>query len=254
MPLEMNAAFQLLYPNDRNIVALKPGVRLQVMTPIMAQGADPDAPIVEVETTSAKGFSLTIEGRLTDNLLGYEIASYSVHANQHAPGVSISPLSVQRHINGRAEPAPAPVRNYFQAVGATAFYGVFYKAGETEFTALIVGGRDKADLDRRTTLLKNANVSSCETLNNDMCTAIPKRVAINPMVAVTINGSEMLLSWGSTVGGAIRFAGEREPNAVLPRLALSRPYRNRTAAIEFDHTNPAILNLVLMGGELISWK
>jgi len=52
MPLEMNATFQLLYPNDRNLVKLVPGIRLQVMTPIMTEGADPDAPIVEVSTTT----------------------------------------------------------------------------------------------------------------------------------------------------------------------------------------------------------
>ena len=56
----MNAAFQLLYPNDRTIVKLTPGVVLQVVTPILVAGADAEAPIIEAATTTANGNSLTI--------------------------------------------------------------------------------------------------------------------------------------------------------------------------------------------------
>jgi len=62
------------------------------------------------------------------------------------------------------------------------------------------------------------------------------------------------LNWGATVASAIRAAGEREPNAVLPQLVLFRPYRDRVARVDFDRMNPAILNLILMGGETVSWK
>jgi hypothetical protein len=87
-----------------------------------------------------------------------------------------------------------------------------------------------------------------------MCVAIPKRVAINPMVFVTVNGAEMLFSWGTTVGGAIRAAGKVEPVAVLPQLLVFKPYRDRMTAVDFDKTDAAILKLILMGGEAISWK
>ena len=64
MPLEMNAAFQLLYSNDRNVVKLRPGIRLQVMTPIMTEGTDPNAPIIEASTTTVNGNVVNIDGRM----------------------------------------------------------------------------------------------------------------------------------------------------------------------------------------------
>jgi hypothetical protein len=235
-------------------VKLEPGVRLQVMTPIMVEGTDPDAPIIEAATITVSGNTVNVDGRFTTNPLGYETTSYSVQAKNHAPGVSISAASVDRHIAGQSERVSAPIHNYFQAFGSAAFYELFYKGGETEFTALIVGGLDKSDLDRRTALLKNGTVSSCETLNHEMCVAIPKRVAINPMVLVIVNGSETLLSWGATVATAIRATGQPQPNTVLAHSSILKPYRDGLAAIDFDQQDSAILNLVLMGGETISWK
>ena len=133
------------------------------------------------------------------------------------------------------------------------FYGVFYKGGQTEFTALIVGSATKADFDRRRKQLETAT-ASCETVNNEMCVTVPKRAAINPMVLVTINGAQMYFNWGATVGSAIRAAGEQQPSTVLPRLSISKPYGERLFAIEFNRTDSKILNLILMGGETISWK
>jgi hypothetical protein len=254
LPLEMNAASRLLYPNDRTVVKLEPGVRLQVMTPIMVEGADPDAPLIEAATTTINGNIVNVDGRFTNNVLGYEMASYSVAARKQAPGVSISTVSAERHINGQTERVSTSIRNYFQPLSAASFYGLFYKGGQTEFTALIVGGLDKGDFDRRTNLMMSETASSCEVLNNEMCVEVPKRVAINPMVSVTVNGTEMLLNWGATVSSAIRAAGELQPNTLLPRLSIFKPYRGATAAVEFDHTDSAILNLILTGGETVSWK
>ena len=255
LPLEMNAAFHLLYPDARKtgIVEIGPRVRLQIMTPIMTEGAAPDAPVIEAATTTVIGNSVSVDARFTGNLLGYETAWYSAQAKSQLPGVSIAPYSVERYINGQIERVSLPIRNYFGSLNSASFYDLFYKGGETEFTALIVGGFTKPDLDRRTNLLENG-MASCETLNNELCVAIPKRVAINPMVLVTVNGAEMLLNWGATLGTAIGAAGERQPNTLLPQLFVFKPYGDRMAAVEFDHTNSAILNLILMGGEAISWK
>lgn len=72
LPLETNAAFRLLYPSDPNVVEIDPRVRLRVMTLIMAEGAAPDAPLIEA-TATVKGNTVTIEGRFTENVLGYEM-------------------------------------------------------------------------------------------------------------------------------------------------------------------------------------
>jgi hypothetical protein len=252
LPLEPNGAFRLLYPNDRNVVELDPGVRLQVMTPVMAEGAAPDAPIIDA-TTTVNGNTVTIEGRFTENLLGYEMTWYSAQARSRLPGVTVAPLLTERHIKGETERVSQPALNYFQSLSAASFYGLFYKGGQTEFTALIVGAVTKADLDRRRKLLE-AGVTSCEMLNNEMCVTVPKRVAINPMVPVTVNGEEKLLNWGATVGAALRASGVQKLDALLPQLSVLKPYGERPTAVEFNPADSAILSLILMGGEIISWK
>ena len=257
LPFELNTAFRLLYTDDRQtgIVDIGPNVRLQLAGPIMAEGTAPDAPIIDAASASVSGTgsTLNLDMRSTGNLLGYETSWYSVQAKSHSPGVSVTPLSAERHINGQTERVPMPLHNYFQSLTGASFYGLFYKGGQSDFTALIVGAGTKAELDRRTGMLETGP-ASCEALNNEMCVAIPKRVGVNPMIVITVNGVETLVNWHANVESAIRAAGERQPDSVLPQLSVSRPYGTRTAPVEFDRSNPAILNLILMGGETISWK
>jgi hypothetical protein len=261
LPLDINAAFRLLDPNDGKTVQLNPGVRLQIMTPIVRDGVAPDAPIIEVETppgtstcdVNAAPCALNLSASFTDKLLGYEVTLYSVQSSSHSRGVAIAPASADQHINGSTRHASQPIHDYFESLKAARFYEAFYKAGQNEFTALLVGGLTKADLERRTKLLETGT-AACETLNNEMCVAVPKRAAVNPMVVVTLNGAETTLNWGASVNAAIRAAGERQPNAILPRLSIQKPYGDRLAPVEFDPASPAILNMILMGGESISWK
>ena len=257
LPLEPNAGFQLLYPRDSNLVEIDPGVRLQIMTPIVKEGAAPDAPLIEATTTVSgspdTGIAVNINGRFTDNVLGYETTWYSVQPKNRLPGVTVAPTSTERHIGGTTDNPAQPIRNYFQSLNEASFYGLFYKGGQTEFTALIVGGVTKADLDRRTKILE-ADTASCELLKNEMCVVIPKRAAVNPMVLVTLNGREKLLNWGATVNVALNSGGVRQPSSVLPQLSISKPYGDGMAPLQFDHSDSAVLNLILMGGESISWK
>jgi len=99
-----------------------------------------------------------------------------------------------------------------------------------------------------------ADTASCELLKNEMCVVIPKRAAVDPMVLVTLNGREKLLNWGATVNVALNSGGVRQPSSVLPQLSISKPYGDGMAPLQFDHSDSAVLNLILMGGESISWK
>jgi hypothetical protein len=49
-------------------------------------------------------------------------------------------------------------------------------------------------------------------------------------------------------------AGAPQPNAVLPRLLVRKPWNGRPVNVAFDHADAAILKLALTGGESISWK
>jgi hypothetical protein len=52
----------------------------------------------------------------------------------------------------------------------------------------------------------------------------------------------------------IRAAGERQENRLLAKLAVYKPYHGKLSGVEFDRANPAIFNLIVSGGEVLSWK
>ena len=84
-----------------------------------------------------------------------------------------------------------------------------------------------------------------------MCLAISKAVAV---IAVTVNQSEILLPRGATLQQTTRRAGHPQPTEVPSALAVLKPWNGRLAPVDFDHSDPGVLSLVLGGGEVISWR
>jgi hypothetical protein len=250
-PLDPALAFRLLHANDRESgqVDIAPPVRLQVVSPIFRDGVESDAPIFD---TSGDGATLNVTLKSSDNLIGYETAWYAAQPGTDGTGFIIAPLSAERHLKDATEHSAQPATNYLQFPPDAAFYRLFYKSGQTDFTALVVAAPTRAELDRRIGILSGSG-ASCGQLQGEMCVAIPRRVAINPMIPVTVNGAELMVAWGASLAEAIRNAGERQPEAVLPKLAISRLYNGRPAPVDFDRSSPSVLRLILTGGEVISW-
>ncbi len=250
LPLEQNRAFRLLYASQLDVA---PQVRLQVVSPILREGTRPGAYVPEAVGNSAKGANLIVTVKAAENLIGYETAWYAVQPKPGSIGFTIAPLYAERHIDRERERRLRPSVNYLQFLPEAAFYRLYHKAGETEFTQLILAARTPAELEQRVTAFDTGTIS-CEKLNAELCIAIPKAVAVNLFLPVTVNGAELMVRWGATVGEAIRESGERQPNSILPRLTVYKSYMGRRAPVEFDHASPAIVNLILTGGEVISWK
>jgi hypothetical protein len=249
LPLELNRASQLLFSSQLDIT---PQMRIQVVSPILREGAAPDSPILESAETSGRGNSLTVGIKSSANLLGYETAMYDVQQRAGGRGLSIQPIYADRHIGAETEHRPEPAVNYFQFSADAAFYRVFYEAQQTEYAAIIVAAPTRAELERRTKVLA-AGMASCEKLNNELCLAVPKQVAINGLVPVTVNGSQTWVTWGTNIGGVVRQAQERPAN-LSAKLAVYKLHNGKPAKVEFDRANPAIFNLTVSGGEVISWK
>jgi hypothetical protein len=77
---------------------------------------------------------------------------------------------------------------------------------------------------------------------------------MNPHIAVTVNGKEVMVRVGASVRVALVAAGERNPEPLVPRLTVRKLYAGRPAPVQFDPADRGILNLILVGGEEISWK
>jgi hypothetical protein len=96
---------------------------------------------------------------------------YAVQLRAQGTGFTIVPISAKRHVGGDPESRPQPATIYFQFAPDAAFYRLFYKGGNTNFTALAVAASTCAQLDRRTGAL-DANTASCEMLNRELCIEI----------------------------------------------------------------------------------
>lgn len=256
VPLAPSAAFRLLYSDENQTGEVDVGrySRLQVVSPVWRQpgmGLMAEGPY----TVTGSGYSLHVTGKSTENLLGYETALYAVQPKVRGIGYMIAPLYAELRIQEKSEHKPQPFINYFQLPADAAFYRMFYKSGQNDYTALIVAARTPAELEQRTRILDASGASaSCAKLNGEMCITIPKAVAVNALISVSVNGAEVLVQQGGTVFQAIWRAGERQPKAILPQLKIYKPWNGRLMAVSFDPADTAILQLTLRGGEIISWK
>lgn len=249
LPLDSRAAWRLLHADDRQTgyVDLGPETRLQVVSPILREGAPSDAPILDASNLTGEGNSLTLTLKATPNLVGYEVAWYAIQPKAGHIGFAITPLSAERHIQGKVEPAAAPATNYLKFEPQAAYYRLFYKADQGEVVEVVLAAATRAELDRQTQAF-NSGSAPCAQVANQACVVIPKRVALNPFLAITVNGSETTVPVGSTVRAAIHL--ERPP----PELKVYKLYAGKPVPVEFDRASPEILGLVLSGGEKISWK
>jgi hypothetical protein len=246
LPLDPETTRRILYPND-----LVPPARLEVVSPILRDPADKADLFTAVEPPAGTDAVLNLTLKSSDNLIGYETAVYTVRPS--SSGYSIAPLYADRHIAQETQRISQPATNYFSFAPDAAFYRLFMKSGQTDFTALVLAASSRTELDRETALL-DAGPASCDRLPAAHCVVIPRRVAINAVTPVIVNGAETLIRWGATLGEAIRAAGVREPPSTTPTLTVFRLYNGRPTPIDFDRTSPAILRLPLMGGEIISWS
>ena len=249
LPLDPRAARRLLHADDlqTGYVDLGPETRLQVVSPILREGSTPDAPILDASNLTGEGNRLTLTLKSTPNLVGYETAWYAVQPKAGQIGFAIAPLSAEKHIQGKVEPAAAPATNYLKFEPQAAYYRLFYKADKGEVVEVVLAAPTRAELDRQTQTF-NSDPALCAQAPTQMCVVIPKRVALNPFLEITVNGSETTVPLGSTVRAATHL------DRVPPELKMYKLYAGKPVPVEFDRASPEILGLVLNGGEKISWK
>jgi hypothetical protein len=208
VPLEPGIGLHLLYSKDWETgeVDIDSHTRIQVVSPLWQQrglGLMAEGPY----EVTGHDRSLTVTGKSTDNLLGYETTIYAVKPDTTRPGYMIVPAYSDLHVQGKTERKPKPAVNYFQFSPDIGFYRFFYKSWKDNFTAILIGASSPADLDNRMrTLEASGSSASCGTLNGDRCVEFPKDVGVTSLISVTVNGKEVLVRRG-TESLALRRAG-----------------------------------------------
>jgi hypothetical protein len=81
-------------------------------------------------------------------------------------------------------------------------------------------------------------------------------VALLPFVTVQANGKEILAQPGSTLGQALREAGEADLEVIVATLRVERDYAGGLIPVEVEAQTgrSGLLELNLRGGESISWQ
>jgi hypothetical protein len=253
IPLDARTAHRhLRAASSPSSVEIGPESRLQVVTPIVRDGAAPDAPLVETASVSGSGRSIDVDVKATDSLLGFETAWYGFTPKSTGAGFTLAPLSAERTIQGITESAATPLAKYLRFPPESSFYRLFLKADVegNAVTQMVITAPTRAELNRRTKAI-DADPSLCAAPDG-LCVAIPRRAALNVWTAIWVNGREVRVR-GGAVRSAIEAAGEKDPTRVLPTLAIERPFGGKLAPVEFDRASKSILDLVLIGGEKISW-
>jgi hypothetical protein len=245
VPLTTGAGFRLMHADDirAGFIDLGPGNRVEVISPILRDGAPQDAPLVEETAVGGTDRRIEVTLKASPNLVGHETAWYSFEPKDGG-GTQVAPISANASVRGIAMPLEAPARNYFTFTKAIGFYRLFYKPEEE--TAVMVGALSRGQLPR--------DLGACGKSGGPECITLPKRVGINPYLEVSVNGKAMAVPahMPPTIRSVIQ-AAQTRADAVLPTLAILKPYAGKPMPVEFDRTKQDILGLVLSGDEQIRW-
>jgi hypothetical protein len=256
LPLDPHTQFRLLFndPRQSSAIDLDSRIRLRVVSPLLR---DPKKGILEAPGLTGSDTSLTLTAKASDNLLGYETSVYVLRPKTGQPGNDIVPVSSERHLisTGANELLPKPSVDYFDFPSQAAFYRFFYESWRNDFSALMIAAATPAELDQLTANFEAKGAeASCKDLDLRMCVQIPKDVAVNPFVAITVNGAETLVSPGTTLRQIILAAKRSNPDSVLETLRVQRQWRDRTIPVLYDRGDLEILALPIQGGEIVSWR
>jgi hypothetical protein len=254
VPLEPSAAYRLLHPGVREswYFDLGPENRLQVDSPIVRAGVDAEKPLLESAGTTrmSREGQLEVETKVSADLVGFETAWYGFRSKPQSRGLAVVPLYAESHIQGAVERTPEPRTNYFHFRADAACYRIFHRGDQT---IIVVSAPTRAELDRETRALQQDPVA-CAAFAPQTCVLAPHNVGINATVVVTVNGKETAVPVGAPVRAAIQAGGERNPDTVLARLTVRRPYDGKLVPVEFDRANREILSMILFGGESLDWN
>jgi hypothetical protein len=217
-------------------IDLAPGQRLKTVSPI------PFGRPIETESVAGSGNSLSLV--MKSNLLGYQVAWWSVERNGQA--MELKFVSAESHI-GSAVTAPDHPDFRPNAGRDAAYIRLFYltRVSQADHNVVLLFARTRQELERLT-----GAVTACP---EGSCQAVPGEVAVSVYTRITAQGTLLDVPAPATVAAALRAAGVPDPTGALAGLSVRRTYHGRLVAVDFDRSKPDILSLDLQGGEELAW-
>jgi hypothetical protein len=256
VPMELGSAFRVRYPDERltGAIDLDANMYVRIVSPLLR---DPGQRLLDESSTqvSASGTTLTITAKSANALIGYEEALYGPRRDGAGGLHRLVPLRADRHVDGKVERVDRPAKDPFAPLEPMRFHRILFKSSHNDFTALLLASHKYSDLALATVRIEREGMAPvCGREGGPVCAALAKEIAAQPLIAVSVQGAQVLVPAGSTIAQALRAAGHREPKSLLGRLAIARTWKGRLTGVSFDRNSEAILTLPLLGGEVLTLR
>lgn len=159
-------------------------------------------------------------------------------------------------VQGTPRPAPVPSAPIpLPLTGPPVYLRLFFylRIAPNQHDVALVAARTHAALAQATAILHH-DPRSCATMQvaNARCAVVPNDDTLEAGIAVTVEGKPVAAPLPGSVRQALNAAGIYDTGKLAPTLRVLRPWHGHL--IPVHAANPgALLNLVLSGGEQISW-
>ena len=255
-PLALQDSHDLAFQShiDSDYIDLTPDLFLKVVAPIF-EGNEEEQQVVLESANPATGpinNGLHIELVSSDKLLGYEESVYRIEVSSIG-NLRLAPQTTIMVRNGEREFSSSPVYTSVRFLPPARFIRMVFLArvvSDSDRDALLIFSSDRTSLESDYAKII-ADPAACVNPSwEEKCWLIPQLMSLNVFTHIRVNGRTVEIIRGERLGNIMSrlgfSPGEHES------LILYRPYRHGLARIDFNSSGDSILNLPLIGGEVLT--
>ena len=191
---------------------------------------------------------------------GTTIASYEVTANVENE-TKLNFLQIDKKSLGAKAPdvtaSDATLATQFAAAPhLRLFLQDLVISGNAKTPAILIGSSNNNDLNAVTQEIENKPQISCADLLRWQvtCAFFDGTVTVSPMLQVVLNGTPTYVPIGSKLWFILPLLNDARQARLLRTLRVERPFQGKTIEVQFARTEAEISQLLLLGGDRISWK
>ena len=190
-------------------------------------------------------------------VVGFETVDYIFTGRQTDYRTKVSLASVTETDLGKEAVTKSKPQNTLSFAESYGYFRIVLRteaaASEHLSVGTLLSAPEESTLAEATRQLGSAPADSCDavTAHSANCITFPPKVGVGIDLRVQVNGREVFVGIGGSLGAAIR--GNKPSADIEKTLRVRRLYQGRLIPVKFDPASPAIFGLVLMPGDEITW-
>jgi hypothetical protein len=127
--------------------------------------------------------------------------------------------------------------------------------GNDKTPAILIGTSSDGDLHAVTEKIESDPKITCADLRRPQvtCAFFDGSVTVSPMIQVALNGDRTYVPIGSKLLYVLPHVNALQREALLKKVRLQRLFQGKLTSVEFAHSEDVISQLLLVGGDKVSW-